>query len=98
MEIVQIADELQRAATVELIIAALETIIFIFILIIHRRQTMSWWSNKEDLEEVMREPKKKTEQKQEEKIKDRECINCLDFFDCPGKPRGVSCNMIKERK
>lgn len=59
---------------------------------------MTWWSDKEDFEHELKEPKKKKEKPQEEKIKDRECINCLDFWECTGKPRGIMCNKIKERK
>ena len=37
---------------------------------------------------------------QEKKLKkDRECIHCERFFDCPGKPEGVKeCLNLVERK
>ena len=33
-----------------------------------------------------------------ELIKDRECLHCKHFFECKGKPRGVSCVNFEERK
>lgn len=31
-------------------------------------------------------------------IKDRECIKCERFWDCKGKPRGVSCVTFTPKK
>lgn len=37
-------------------------------------------------------------EKQEEQVKDRECLKCKKFFDCKGKPRGTRCINFEERR
>lgn len=31
-------------------------------------------------------------------MKDKECIRCKKFFECPGKPKDVICLNFTERK
>lgn len=56
------------------------------------------WNDYEEEED--KKPRQTHQEAQEEPslIKDRECINCEDLFDCMGKIRGVSCLRYKERR
>lgn len=44
------------------------------------------------------EPKQKAQKEQEALHKDRDCINCIKFFDCKGKTRGTNCMHYEVRK